>query len=494
MKRPIYALVLAALIVACVFAQDAPQPEKAEPTDSVFDSYDKHGVVKPFHQLNYKRLDEPSGLQYWQGAWWSHNDSGDGPVLYRASDPTFTGAQPFAVPGAKAVDWEEITVIGDDLLVCDIGDNRRERDDITLYRVAWDASAAKLKTVATYPVSYPDGRHNAEAAAVIDGKLYIFGKRSPQETYTGVYRFDELKDGKENVPVLSGKLDLDERVALTAAAYDAETKKLVLLSYTRIFVYGEKLEGKPERSVLIYAQQCESLCLHDGALLYGNEQGQIYRVNKFLSSQYEFLLPPWNQLELPVQDEAAEPDGTGQAWKQGSAELPLKGLGEGEYVRWKVCGGYLMLAGAIRYESFTSSNEHGPRRGSALILMLGSEWTDFLTGEEKHLWLGDNGATGIDAWSLSMEDFSLAPLKGIKASGGMKDKVWTFEYAIPLTTIFGEGELPATLLVNAWGFGLHGEDEPHLTGESLACMSNPYTWAGVELKLPAQKDPPDKEK
>ncbi|MCB9893118.1 MAG: hypothetical protein H6839_01555 [Planctomycetes bacterium] len=485
MKRSLFALLLAGLALISVGAQDAPKPE---PTDSVFDSYDHHGVVKPFYKLDYKRLNESSGLQYWQGAWWSHNDSGDGPILYRADEPTFTGAQAFAVPGAKAIDWEEITIIGDDLLVCDIGDNRLERDDITLYRVAWDADTAKLKTVATYPVAYPDGRHNAEAAAVIDGKLYIFDKRSKDETYTGVYRFDELKDGEKNVPVLSGKLDLDERVTLTAADYDAGTKKLVLLSYTRIFVYGEKLEGKPERSVLIYAQQCESLCLHDGAVLYGNEQGQIYRVNDFLKSEYEYLLPPWNQLELPVQDEAAEPDGSGQAWKQGSTELPLKGFEEGEYLRWKVCGGYLMLAGAIKYESFSSSSERGPRRGSALILMLGSEWTDFLSGNDQHLWLGDNGETGLDAWTLSMKDFSLSPLKGIKASGRMKDKTWTFEYALPLTALFGEGKLPETLLVNAWGFGLHGENEPHLTGESLACMANPYTWAGVEVKLPSKEE------
>lgn len=500
MRRTAAVIALLVLGVFTASAQDTPQPEppssppepSAEPDakDSVVEAYDAHGVVKPFCRLDYKDLNESSGLEHWQGAWWSHNDSGDGPYLYRSDDLTFKDAKRFAVPGAVAMDWEEVTTLGEDLLVCDIGDNGRKRDDLMLYRVTWDAENAKLVLKAKYSIAYPDGKHDAEAATDINGVLHIVSKHRG-EGFTGVYKFAELKEGEKNVGELVGKLELDERVMITAGEYDPTSKKLLLLSYTRLFVYGDKLEGKPERSVLIYAQQCESLCVHEGAAVYGNEQQEIYRINKFIASKYEFLLPPWLATELPVQDEAVEPEGAGLDWADGAYSFKLSNMREGEFLRWKVCGAYLMLAGRFEYDSFSSSSGRGNRLGSALLLMIGSEWTDFLDGSETHLWLGDNGETGVDAWKLNPKNFELSGVPGLKAAGIIKDKAWSFEYAVPLTEVFGEGKMPEGFLVNVWGYNLHGEDEPHLRGSSIMTLGNPYIWGGATVKQ--AKDDSDKE-
>lgn len=471
--RLLTACLLLAVAALAVTAEDAP--------DSVIAVADGRATVKPLCTLDYRGITRSSALQYWQGAWWTLNDGGDGPILYRSKTPDFVSAQPLEVPGAKCVDWEALAVLGDDLLVCDIGDNRLERKDLMVYRVSWDATSARLKTAAVYPVAWPDGRHNAEAAAVIDGKLHVFPRRGRLDAYTGVYRFNELKEGELNTAELAGKLELDERVQITAADYDAANQKLLLLSYTRLYVFTRP-EGAPERSVRIYAQRCESLCLHEGALFYGNEQGQLFRVNDFLDSKHESLLPAAVKADLPVEQQGVEPDGTGEAWQKGAFELRLQGLGEGEFLRWKVCGAYLMVAGGMRYDVFSSSSEHGPRRGSALVLMFSSEDGDFLEGDEAHLWLGDNGVTGVDAWTLGMQDFSLKPLKGAKAAGKVRDRYWSFEYAIPLTEIFGEGKLPEKFFANAWGYNLKGRDEPRLAGESFGCWANPYTWAEVAVK------------
>ncbi|MCA8910948.1 MAG: hypothetical protein KDB82_04545 [Planctomycetes bacterium] len=484
MTRHVLTALLLLLALCGVRAQDEPKPQ---PADSVIEADGNHAVVEPFTHIDYKPLVESSGLQYWQGAWWSHNDSGGAPVLYRGETPDFKGAHPYSVKGAKAVDWEEITVIGDDLLVCDIGDNHRRRDDLMLYRVAWNADTAELSLKAKYPVAYPDGSHDAEAVAVVGGKLTIVTKHRG-EGFTGVYQFNELKEGETNTPEFVGKLDIDEHTMITAADYDAERKKLVLLSYTRIFIYGDKLEGKPERSLLLYAQQCESLCLHDGAVYYGNEQGEIFKVDNFLGGKYESLLPPRVKAELPVAAGDIEPDGSGESWKEGAFTLPLASLNAKEYLRWKVCGAYLMLAGRFDYDSFNSSSETGDRLGSALMVMIGREETEFLKGDELHLWLGDNGVTGVDAWKLDPEKFTLSVLPGAKCSGEVKAKVWTFEYAIPLTQVFGEGELPARCVANVWAYNVHGRGEPHLAGDTLFCFGNPYVWADVGIKQPAKKD------
>ena len=486
MRRTILACLLALPGAFAGSAQDTPEPPTPSPApaeevkDSVVESYDAHSVVRPFCKLDYKDLNESSGLEYWQGAWWSHNDSGDGPYLYRSTDLTFKNAQRFTVPGAKAVDWEELTTFGEDLLVCDIGDNGRQRDDLMLYRVGWDADKAELTLKAKYSVAYPDGKHDAEAAADIEGVLHIVSKHRG-EGYTGVYKFPELVEGEKNVGELVGKLEVDERVMITAGDYDPKSKKLVLLSYTRVFVYGDKLEGKPERSVLIYAQQCESLCIHESALVYGNEQQDIFRVNGFIESEYGYLLPPWVQVELPIQDEEAEPKGAGLDWEDGSYSFELNNMREGEFLRWKVCGAYLMIAGRFEYDSFTTTSGKGNRLGSSLLLMIGSEWTDFLTGEEKHFWLG-NGEGGIDAWKLDPKEFKLSAVLGLKTSGIIKDKAWGFEYAIPLTEVFGEGKLPEGFLVNVWGYNLHGENEPHLRGSNILSLGNPYIWGGATVK------------
>src|SRR5690606_41235107 len=107
---------------------------------------------------------------------------------------------------------------------------------------------------------------------------------------------------------------------------------------------------------------------------------------------------------------------------------------------------------------------------------------DFLAGDGASLCLGDNGGTGLYAWTLGMPAFSLRPLQGAKAAGKVRDRYWSFEYAIPLTAIFGEGKLPEKLYANAWGYNLKGRDEPHLAGESFGCWANPYTWAEVAVK------------
>src|SRR5690606_18274741 len=102
--------------------------------------------------------------------------------------------------------------------------------------------------------------------------------------------------------------------------------------------------------------------------------------------------------------------------------------GEGEYVRWMISGGWLMLAGAVRYDSFTSSSEDGPRHGSALVLMLGTGDDDFLRGDERFYWLGDNGITGLDVWSMDATSATLKPLPGAVAKGSVRAGWMRFEY------------------------------------------------------------------
>src|SRR5207245_3442426 len=58
------------------------------------------------------RLVESSGVAVshaYPGVLWTHNDSGDGPYLY-ATDLRGTDRGALLVPGAQAIDWEDIAL------------------------------------------------------------------------------------------------------------------------------------------------------------------------------------------------------------------------------------------------------------------------------------------------------------------------------------------------------------------------------------------------
>lgn len=463
-------------------AQDAPVA-----ADSLSDFADGKATLKPFTRLAAKGLDECSGLVWHDGAWWAHNDSGDGPNLFRSPNLDFTDAERLAVPGARNVDWEDICVLDGQLLCCDVGDNARRRDDVTLYQVRYtrdEAGKGALALTATFPVTWPDEPHDCEAAAVIDGKLHLVTKQRG-EGFTGLYRFNTLKAGEKNTPELVSKLDVGAATMITAGDYDAASSHLFLLSYTRVFVYArDALAGAPLFSTLIEADQCEALCMKDGHLHFTNEQRDVYVVRDYLKRRPVSMLPPRVKVSLPFEDTRHELDGTGDAWKAGAGTLPLRNGGETEFLRWMIAGPRLLLCGRLAYEgAFSSSSERGQRMGSGLWLGVTTEGTDALTGDERMFFIGDNGATGLDVWTLDLsKGVKLTPLAGFAGKGRIAGGVLTFEISIPLTAVFNEGKLPKACLVNAWGYGMNGKLEPHVAGRSFYAMLRPYTWADVTVK------------
>ncbi len=149
------------------------------------------GVIKD------KSLTESSGLvasRTTSGAYWSHNDSGDGPFIY-AINSRANPLGTFRIAGAKAVDWEDMAAgPGPEantsyLYIGDIGDNNASRSEITVYRVleptlspaTVKSTKAKPQTTATAEairLRYPDGKFDAETLLVhpSTGNIYIVTK------------------------------------------------------------------------------------------------------------------------------------------------------------------------------------------------------------------------------------------------------------------------------------------------------------------------------
>ena len=116
------------------------------------------------------------------GAYWTHNDSGDGPFIY-AFNTRGESLAVFRVTGANARDWEDIAAGPGPqrnrsyLYIGDIGDNSAKRSEIVVYRIpepdlkSANRNSAKSRPLATenaeaIRLKYPDGKHDAETLLV----------------------------------------------------------------------------------------------------------------------------------------------------------------------------------------------------------------------------------------------------------------------------------------------------------------------------------------
>jgi hypothetical protein len=156
-----------------------------------------YGPPTTIATIKEKSITESSGLaasRLTPGAYWTHNDSGDGPFIY-AFDTRGDSLGIFRVTGAQALDWEDMAAgpgphAGKSYLYLgDIGDNNEARADVVVYRVLEPALTAatrnltKARPGSTEPaeairLKYPDGKHDAEALLVhpTTGNIYIVNK------------------------------------------------------------------------------------------------------------------------------------------------------------------------------------------------------------------------------------------------------------------------------------------------------------------------------
>jgi hypothetical protein len=156
--------------------------------------------------LEDRAINESSGVVASRrnpGLFWTHNDSGDGPLVY-AFDRAGRSRGRWHVEGASARDWEDIAAgpgpnpVRPYLYAGDIGDNRAEREYVVVYRFpepeltsdfagANGAPPRSTEPAEAVRIKYPDGPHNAEALLVhpSTGDLYIVTKTADG---AGVYK------------------------------------------------------------------------------------------------------------------------------------------------------------------------------------------------------------------------------------------------------------------------------------------------------------------
>ena len=254
---------------ACRLLSDQPGESEARTVEAGEPSKD-YGSPVHLADLEEKNVDESSGVVASRrnpGLFWTHNDSGDGPLLY-AFDREGRRRGVWSVAGAKADDWEDVAAgpgpqQGQSYLyVGDIGDNNRDRKKIVVYRVAEPAVTADTvvnNSVEPYPTApaeaihlkYPDGRHDAEALAVhpSTGDLYVITKTRNPTAAAGVYKLASpyslaavntlRKVGEVRVPSLFPGM-------ITGADISPDGSRIVLCDYFNAFELVSDSGGIPD--------------------------------------------------------------------------------------------------------------------------------------------------------------------------------------------------------------------------------------------------------
>ena len=126
---------------------------------------------------------------------WTHNDSGDDAFIFAINEKG-EKLGTWKVSGAKNRDWEDIAAFRNKetgkcfLYIGDIGNNKRLRSELTIYRVAEPQISAadkssseknpkKTENADAVKLEYPDMRHDAETLMIhpLTGDIYILSKR-----------------------------------------------------------------------------------------------------------------------------------------------------------------------------------------------------------------------------------------------------------------------------------------------------------------------------
>ena len=242
----------------------------------------RYGTPVLLGTLSDQRIVESSGLAAARrnpGLLWTHNDSGDGPVIY-AIGPDGQTQGLIRVLDAEAIDWEDMAGFHldgrDYLLIADVGDNHRRRKHCTLYLVPEPlATDTQATPAAIVRFTYEDGPRDCEAVAVdgTDGKIYLVEKKIAGEA--GVY---ELELPREAGALLTARRIATVAIgAVTAMDISHDGRRAVLGTYGPAYEFYRghdedwpRAFGRaPRRLPMPPRRQGESICYSaDGSAIY----------------------------------------------------------------------------------------------------------------------------------------------------------------------------------------------------------------------------------
>ena len=235
-----------------------------------------------------KMVDETSGLFFYNGRVWTHNDSGGKPILYGLDTTNFEVVQQITLSNAKNKDWEDVCTDGETVYVGDFGNNKGNRKNLRIYTFPLKNIPKEGNTTVTVDsINFSFGdqtefeyeKHNhdfdCEAMFASNDYLYLFSKGWATGT-TRLYRLSKTP-GTQVAEVVNG---FDSQGLITGADYDPDSGILVLVGYVNKvwlpFLYliydfddaGVKLSNRRFELHNYLGTQTEGICFYEKGKCY----------------------------------------------------------------------------------------------------------------------------------------------------------------------------------------------------------------------------------
>ena len=176
---------------------------------------------------------ETSGLEYFEGNFLTHNDSGGKPILYLFSEAGEL-LENYLIPNAKNKDWEDLTRDEDLIYISDTGNNNGSRKKLKILMVDPNKN---FDLVGEIKIKYKNQKnfekrkkhpYDVEAIAALPKSLVLFSKN--RKTFTTELYFIPKKEGSYS---LKSKRSLPVNSLITGADYNDRLKLFVLVAYNK---------------------------------------------------------------------------------------------------------------------------------------------------------------------------------------------------------------------------------------------------------------------
>jgi len=248
-----------------------------------------------------KKVNETSGLIYYDNHIWTFNDSQGEPEIYRIDNVTGKIIQTVRLNNAKNTDWEDITHDENYIYIGDFGNNLGNRNDLRIYKVNKsmidDRKVVKVPSEiiafsyndqTSFTVNNRSNDYDCESLISFGDSLIIFTKNWVNGN-TRMYKMPKLAGMYQLDPVSSFEIN----GLVTGADYHEEKNALILIGYKdyQPFLYyftdfdGQQLGNHQSYKIKLnkmQGAQTEGVCwLNDDLIIFSNEQTKVFMQTVF---------------------------------------------------------------------------------------------------------------------------------------------------------------------------------------------------------------------